>query len=246
MKRMRRLVLPKAYEAVHAALEDEILSGRLPPGGLLPTETELAEQFGVNRHTVREGIRVLEQSGFVQRTSGRRLHVTIPHHESLAPRTSRALLMQRVTFLELWEVALQLETAAADLAFRKDDPELLDKLEENLRLTELALEARESIVELDVAFHNLIAEATKNRVLLLAREPVTILFYPTLQRLFDHERTHDIAPRRLIQAHRRLVQGFRNRDGAMVHEWMSKHLVDFRRGYELAGIDLNDVAQTSY
>ena len=51
---LKRLTIPKAYEAVHRALEEEILSGRIPMGSPLPTETELAEQFGVTRHTVRE------------------------------------------------------------------------------------------------------------------------------------------------------------------------------------------------
>ena len=242
MARLRRLVLPKAYEAVCKALEDAIMSGRLAPGEILPTETELAEQFGVNRHTVREGIRVLEQSGLVRRQAGRRLHVTIPHYDSLAPRASRALRLQRVTFRELWEVAVQLEVMAVDLALERGGPDLLDALEDNLSQMEIALAESRPLMELDIAFHTLIAEATKNRVLLLAREPVSLLFYPSLQRLFEHELTHEVSPRRLLDAHRRLIRGFRERDGKYVHDWMLKHMVDFRRGYEFAGIDLDEIA----
>ena len=105
-----------------------ILEGRLRTGETLPTETDLASKFGVTRHTVREGIRVLEQTGFVKREAGRRLFVSLPRHDELAPRSSRALLMQKVTFRELWEVALQLEVCAADLAAARNSRKLVDAL----------------------------------------------------------------------------------------------------------------------
>lgn len=241
---MKRLVLPKAYQAVHEALEDAIMEGRLPTGKALPTETDLAEQFGVTRHTVREGIRVLEQTGFVKREAGRRLFVSLPRHDELAPRSSRALLMQKVTFRELWEVAVPLEVCAAELAASRNSRKLVDNLRENLSQMEAALKRGRDIIELDVAFHALIAEATENRVLLLAREPVTLLFYPALKKLFKHPTTREIAPRRLVEAHRHIVEAFQDRDQAAVKEWMRKHLVDFRRGYDYAGLDLDEVADS--
>lgn len=243
--RMKRLVLPTAYQAVHEALEDAILEGSLQTGDPLPTEMELAEQFGVTRHTVREGIRVLEQTGFVKRKAGRRLFVSLPRHDELAPRSSRALLMQKVTFRELWEVALHLEVCAAGLAADRDDPELIDSLKQNLEEMEAALKAGRDIIELDVAFHALIAEATQNRVLLLAREPVSILFYPLLQKLFQHPTTSKISPVRLVEAHRKIVEALENKDREAVTEWMSKHIRDFRRGYDFAGIDVDEVADSA-
>jgi DNA-binding FadR family transcriptional regulator len=241
---MKRLVLPTAYQAVHEALEDAILEGRLQTGDALPTETDLADQFGVTRHTVREGIRVLEQTGFVKREAGRRLFVALPRYDELAPRSSRALLMQKVTFRELWEVALQLEVCAADLAASRNSRKLVDDLRENLVQMEAALKRGRDIVELDIAFHSLIAEASENRVLLLAREPVTLLFYPALKKLFKHPATREISPQRLVDAHRHLVQAFQDRDRETVKVWMSKHLVDFRRGYDFAGLDIDDVADS--
>jgi GntR family transcriptional repressor for pyruvate dehydrogenase complex len=239
---MKKIVLTKAYQAVHEALEDAILDGQLALGDSLPTEGDLATQFGVTRHTVREGIRVLEQSGFVKREAGRRLYVTLPRYEELAPRSSRALLMQKVTFRELWQVALQLEVCAAELAASRNSRKLLDSLRANLADMESAFKRGQDIIALDIEFHTLIAEASENRVLLLAREPVTLLFYPALTKLFKHPITKDVSPRRLIEAHRHLVKAFQNRDAAAIKEWMSKHMIDFRRGYEYAGIDIDGVA----
>ena len=73
-------------------------------------------QFGVNRSTVREGIRLLEQSGLVSREPSRRLSVAVPHYHRLATRMTRALILQQVTFRELWHTSRALEPAAVDQA----------------------------------------------------------------------------------------------------------------------------------
>jgi DNA-binding transcriptional MocR family regulator len=59
---------------------------------LLPPEITLAEQLGVNRSTVREGIRLLEESGLVTRLGGKRLRVRLPHPLDSAPHVQRALV----------------------------------------------------------------------------------------------------------------------------------------------------------
>jgi DNA-binding FadR family transcriptional regulator len=49
------------------------------------------------------------------------------------------------------------------------------------------------------------------------------------------------AGERLLFAHEKIVQALRNRDAVGAKNWMDKHIVDFRRGYELANLDI-DVA----
>ncbi|WP_044561102.1 FadR/GntR family transcriptional regulator [Azospirillum sp. B4] len=235
-----RLAILPTYKVVSDTIEREILAGRLTAGDILPTETELADQFGVTRHTVREGIRILEQSGLVRREAGRRLYVAEPHYGDLAPRLSRAMVMQRVTFRELWEVSMDLEPSAAAHAAARIDANRLALLRANLVATEEALAAGVSIIPLDVAFHILVAEAAANRALLLAREPVTQLFYPALERLFTHPKTAHLSPRRLVDAHHRIVEALADGDADVAREWMRKHIVDFRRGYDTAGLDLDD------
>src|SRR5258708_37507925 len=93
----------RAYQLVADAIEREILARRIRPGEPIGTEAQLVKQFGVNRATVRGGIRLLEQSGLIHRDSGRRLTASLPHHSRLATRISRALLLHRGTFRELWE-----------------------------------------------------------------------------------------------------------------------------------------------
>ncbi|HMT05478.1 MAG: FadR family transcriptional regulator [Solirubrobacterales bacterium] len=55
---------------VHDALRRRILEGDLVPGDRIPSERVLAEEFGVNRHAVREALKRLEQAGLIRITHG--------------------------------------------------------------------------------------------------------------------------------------------------------------------------------
>lgn len=52
-------------------LRQQIDAGSLPPGARLPTEAELSQQFGVNRHTVRRALGELSRGGMVRVEQGR-------------------------------------------------------------------------------------------------------------------------------------------------------------------------------
>lgn len=235
-----RLEVVPAYKTVCEAIEKEIMSGRLGPGDQLPTETDLAAQFGLTRHTVREGLRILEESGLVGREAGRRLFVKQPHYAEAAPRALRALIMQRVTFQELWQVSMSLEPLAAELAASRISKAQIEELEENLARMEEAFADGQSIIALDIAFHTLVAEIAANKALLLAREPISQLFYPALSRLFEHPENRITGPRRLIEAHRRIVETLKRHDPAEAEAWMRRHIADFRRGYQRCDFDLNE------
>jgi GntR family transcriptional regulator, transcriptional repressor for pyruvate dehydrogenase complex len=51
---------PKTSELIAARLRRQIVRGAVRPGEKLPPETELMEQFGVSRPTIREAFRILE------------------------------------------------------------------------------------------------------------------------------------------------------------------------------------------
>jgi len=57
-------------EVAEQELRNAIMSGEYPPGGQLPSESELINMLGVSRTTVREALRNLEESGIVLRRHG--------------------------------------------------------------------------------------------------------------------------------------------------------------------------------
>ena len=230
-----RLEKAPAYKVVSSLLQNAIVQRRIKEGEALPTEGNLADQFGVNRSTVREGIRHMEQTGFVKR-QGKKLIVSRPSSAHVGDQMSQVLMLQDVTFQELWEVKMSLEPLAAELAAARITDSLIDRLQENMNAMETALATGGDVVALDVEFHTLVAKAASNKALLMAREAVARLFYPAYQASM----LNDAAGQRLLRAHGIIFNAIRDRDSDTAGDWMKKHIVDFKRGYVLAGQDVNE------
>lgn len=58
------------WKAIAEALRTDLAEGRYAPGDKLPTETALADRFGVNRHTVRHGMSALVEEGLIRTRRG--------------------------------------------------------------------------------------------------------------------------------------------------------------------------------
>ena len=59
-----------AYRVAAQALRTRIVTGEIAVGSVLPSETAMAEMLEVNRSTIREAIRLLEENGIVARKPG--------------------------------------------------------------------------------------------------------------------------------------------------------------------------------
>jgi len=224
-----------AYRVVSDDLRKRIVRGEILEGEAFPTETDLATRFGVHRSTIREGLRQLEQDGLLRRV-GKRLVVTIPRHSDLASAAGRALRMHHVTFRDVWEVASTLEPMCARLAAERITADELAALERNLAHTAELVQAGESPISATIEFHSLVAEATHNQALLLARAPVSLLMrsgYSAIAPALPQS-----GPR-LLEAHRQVFESLRQRDAESAVAWTRKHLMDHRRGFEVAGLDMD-------
>jgi len=70
--------LSTRYESVYSYIEAGIRDGDLAPGARLSGERKLAEQLGLSRETVRQGLKLAEQSGLVVRIPQRGTFVASP------------------------------------------------------------------------------------------------------------------------------------------------------------------------
>lgn len=224
-----------AYRKVAAALLDRITTRAIRAGERLPPETELARQFGVHRGTVREALRELETNGVLKRERGSKLMmVTRPSRGDVANNVSRALTLHDVSYHDVWEALTALEPPIAAAAARHRNAQDLARVDA-LLASSGSIPDTEAAVEQAAEFFRAIGEATHNGVFMLAHEPLVQLLVPSLGAMIDKVPQ---ARARIGDAQKKLAAALRDRDPEAAQEWMAKHIRDFRRGFDIAGIAL--------
>lgn len=135
-------------DVVFNTLREAILKGDLKPGERL-MELQLAAQLGVSRTPIREAIRMLEQEG---------LAVTVPRKGA---EVAKMTLKGMEDVLEIREA---LDILACQLACERITEEQLTLLAEKKQAFEDSLKSGnvKAIAETDVAFHDVIYDATNN------------------------------------------------------------------------------------
>jgi GntR family transcriptional regulator, transcriptional repressor for pyruvate dehydrogenase complex len=224
-----------AYRKVAAALLERITARTLNPGERLPPEMELARQFGVHRGTVREALRELESNGVLKRERGSKLMmVTRPARGAVAAGVSRAMALHDVSYHDIWEALTALEPPMAAAAARERKTPDLTKLEVIVSRHEVELSTA-ATVDQAADFFRAIGEATHNGVFMLAHEPMVQLLVPALAAMIEEVPQ---ARARIAAAQRKLLASIREQHADEARDWMAKHIRDFRRGFEIGGIDL--------
>ena len=74
------------YQQLYEVLRGNITRGEWKPGDLIPAESELIEQYGVSRITVRQVLDMLVQEGLIYRQRGRGSFVAHPTVEQVLQR----------------------------------------------------------------------------------------------------------------------------------------------------------------
>jgi len=224
-----------AYRKVAAALLERITDRSINEGERLPAEMELARQFGVHRGTVREALRELQTNGVLKRERGSKLMmVTRPARVDVAAGVSRALALHEVSYRDIWEALTALEPPMAAAAARNRTVKDLERLDRIVARLDEDLDTA-AAVEQTADFFRAVGEATHNGVFMLAHEPMVELLVPALIAMIGKVPQ---ARGRIATAQRKLAGLIRAREAADAGDWMAKHIRDFRRGFEIAEIEL--------
>ncbi len=230
---------PRVAELVASRLRDDILSGRLKEGDVLPSQEALFSEFGVSPPAVREAVHILEADGLISVRRGNvgGAVVHLPSSERTAQMIGMVLQTRGATPADVSGALMHLEPVCAGLCAARDD-----RLSEVVPYLEAELEAQTAQFD-DVAQY--VPNARRFHEALVARcgnEPM-ILLIGSLEVIWSaHESAvwsgEDVADgdadklaktrRAALRDHHRIVDAIRDGNQARAVRLATDHLAAAR------------------
>lgn len=199
-----------------------VRSGDMKPGSRLPTEPKLAEQMGVARSSLRTALQKLQAEGVVEVRPGRGWYVTYEPARSASDRMRDHLVGREFNILDVMEVRIALEGAAAALAANRASQGKLDEIQKLARKhADVPTDDAVALLRTDEEFHEAVVEGSGNAYLLALYEMLTPVIADWRAQSFSSPEVHD----RSANDHNQVSIQLRRRDEVGARLTMTSHLL---------------------
>ena len=205
--------IDKIYELVK--------ENNLKVGDKLPPERELVKILEISRSSLREAIRALEMIGVVNVTQGRGMVIqNTKISNSIIKPLAFSIILNKNTFLELFEARKLIEVECAGLAAERITISELRKIKEIYNLLLKHQHNREKSIKYEIKLHEEITEIAKNNVL------GDIL--SSIKKLLKESRDFTVPSQGVtletINCHEKLIKAFEMNDTSRARKLMFEHL----------------------
>lgn len=207
-------------------LTDEIVTGNIPIGTLLPSERQLAETLHISRQMVREALRTLQERGLVEIVPARGTFVREATSVDGARTMESFYRRSKATARDIVEARSMLETYSVRLAALRGETAELSALEQCQHDIETADDPIEA-AQFDLTYHWLIAKASHNPVLETMFGSIGGLIFEQMLRTTIDPKLN----RRGLPHHRTIIEALRRRNADAAEQQMRSHLSMIRPVY---------------
>lgn len=168
---IKKIKTESIVQQVINSITDAIVSRELVPGDRLPSEPEMAAEFGVARSSVREAVKILAYLGVLESRRAEGTFVSTGFKDSMIdPMIYGIFLSGSDDFEHLIEIRQMIEVGMVRLAVKNKDDASLKLLHQKLKTMEEVLEHAgpdtifEDFFRADNDFHDTLAEISKNPI----------------------------------------------------------------------------------
>ncbi|MEP6702233.1 MAG: FCD domain-containing protein [Betaproteobacteria bacterium] len=213
--------LSKAQQVAQDLLA-RIDDSNVQPGQSFGTEAELLRQFNVSRPTLREGIRILESLGVLDRRPGPGggLVIRRPSLDMLAHTLSVFLRFNDVPFVTMLQAREVIEPALAAEAATEGTDDHFREMAESIERMKGQGEDQEAFIAENRTFHSIVARASGNKVLEIFWGTISLLAHGE-----HHGMKYTFANRQhVIAAHQQILKACLKRDARAAARAMSEHV----------------------
>jgi DNA-binding FadR family transcriptional regulator len=219
----------RTFEEISSKVKALIFDGTLKPGDRLPSELELAKQFGVGRQSVREALRLLELSGFVSIQKGYGGGPIVKDTISTRIRNLYldAFRMEKITVAEFTSARLAIEKAILDEVINKADDSDIKHIRENLAKAEELVATQKLATDENFDFHALLARASKNKVFMILEKSINAIHRNLRGRsAADFKTTHNA-----VIVHQKILDAIIKKDRVKALKLLERHILDVMKSY---------------
>ena len=210
-------------------IRDHLASHKLKAGDRLPSERDLALQFGVSRNSLRQGLRSLVDSGLLQMKKGAMGGAFIRDGggEAVATGLSDLYSLGTIRPEHLTEARILVGVEVARLACVRATDAEIDELEANVAAAEHAASSRNYALrtELNLEFYELLARMTRNPILATVTDAVIAI---TRKYVDEVGRTSNQS---VMPFRRRFIEKMRARECEDAAELVRAHLLNLQEIY---------------
>ncbi len=224
---IKKVVHQSIGEQVFEQLKEQIFNNEWRSGEKIPSENDLAASFGVSRITVRQALQKLMALGLIETRLGEGSFIkeAVPGI-NMNPLIPMAYLNEN-PLMELLEYRKVLEGNVAELATQKASEEEVAKLEEAYLLMEQAKDDLQMFSKMDLNFHLLLANMTKNSLIIQTFH----IFNDVLNRAFTQivsKRGNSAG----IYYHQLLLEAVKSRNSREAKRIMDEHMQDLYNSFQ--------------
>jgi GntR family transcriptional repressor for pyruvate dehydrogenase complex len=201
---------PNVVEDIIESFKQSIVQGDLRPGQRLPSETELVEQFGVGRGTLREAMKKLEALGVVVIQRGDGTYIADKPSSTLLSPLMFALMLEARVGVDLVELRSFVEVGYCQLAARRATDADWERIEEAQKAyADYARSVERDVdmhTKLDLSFHFAVIDATHNPLVISVAQTVEEIFFASIRSTLTRAAGWEYG----IEAHRSVVDAMRS------------------------------------
>lgn len=211
---------------VVAQLKSMIVKQEIRIGDKLPNERELSQLFDVSRSSVREALRVLELQGLLNRKNSGTF-VQADFSEIIGESLTLQILINSAKYEDIQATRVMLERELIRLATTKRSEEHLSNIQKFIDQMEEAIKTKdkESFIKADISFHNEIAVAADNSVLLFLYSAISDLIFKVQKRVAYDEDVLNAS----VHFHNIINQALIDQDLQRAERKLIEHLQDVEK-----------------
>jgi len=240
---VHRIRQPRVAEIVASRLREDILSGRLKEGDVLPSQESLFSEFGVSPPALREAIHILETDGLISVRRGNvgGAVVHLPSAERTAHMISMVLQSRSSTPADVSGALLHLEPICAGMCAARADrmTEVVPHLETEIGLQTAQFDDLSRYVPNARRFHEAIVSRCGNEPMILLIGSLELIWSAHESSVWSDEGDPMSLKtmRAALRNHQRLLDAIRDGDSARAGRLAQDHLAAARRNTLAVGSD---------